>query len=59
MKKAAVLESISKMNEEITIDEIVDRLLILEKIEKGRSQFSSGQTNTEEQAKQKLAKWLN
>ena len=47
------------MNEEISIDEIVDRLLILEKIEKGRSQFSSGQTNTEEQAKQKLAKWLN
>ncbi|TXE08042.1 hypothetical protein [Algoriphagus aquimarinus] len=59
MKKAAVLESISKMNEEISIDEIVDRLLILEKIDKGRSQLSSGQSKTEEQAKQKLAKWLS
>ena len=59
MKKAVVLELISKMKEEITIDEIIDRLILLEKIDKGRSQLSSGQTNSEEKAKLKLAKWLN
>lgn len=59
MKKAVILELISKMKEEITIDEIIDRLILLEKIDKGRFQLSAGQTNSEEEAKLKLAKWLN
>ena len=59
MKKSAVIESISKLPDEVTIDEIVERLIVIEKIEKGRKEVQAGKVNTEEQAKDKLNKWLS
>jgi len=59
MKKAVVLESITQLPEEFSIDEVIERLIVLEKIEKGRQQVKEGKVNTEEQAREKLAKWLN
>ena len=59
MKKSAVIESISKLPDEVTIDEIVERLIVIEKIEKGRKEVQDGKVNTEEQAKAKLSKWLS
>lgn len=59
MKKSTVIESISKLPDEITIDEIVDHLIIVEKIEKGRNEVKAGKTNTEDQTKDKLSKWLD
>lgn len=59
MKKSAVIESISKLPDEVTIDEIVERLIVIEKIEKGRKDVLAGKVNTEEQAKAKLNKWLS
>jgi len=59
MKKTEVIESISELPDEFSIDEIIERLIIVEKIEKGRQQVKEGKVNTEEQAKAKLSKWLN
>jgi hypothetical protein len=59
MRKSAVLDSISKLPDEFSIDEVIERLIIIEKIEKGRQEVQDGKTNTEEQAKEKLSKWLN
>jgi len=59
MRKTAVLESISKLPDEFSIDEIIDRLIIVEKIDKGRQQVKEGKINTEVQAKAKLNKWLS
>jgi len=59
MKKSAVIESISKLPDEVTIDEIVERLIVIEKIEKGRKEVQAGKLNTEQQAKAKLNKWLS
>jgi len=59
MKKSAVIESISKLPDEVTIDEIVERLIVIEKIEKGRKEVQAGKVNTEEQAKAKLNRWLS
>lgn len=59
MKKSTILESISKLPDEVTIDEIVERLIVIEKIEKGRKEVQAGKVNTEEQAKAKLHKWLS
>lgn len=59
MTKTTVAEAVSKMPEEFSIEDIIERLIILEKIEKGRAQVMEGKTNTEEQAREKLAKWLN
>ncbi len=59
MKKVTVIESIEKLPEEFSIDEVIDRLIIIEKIERGRKDIKDGKINTEEQAKAKLSKWLN
>lgn len=59
MRKTTVIESINKLPDEFSIDEIIERLMIIEKIEKGRQDVKDGRVNTEEQAKAKLSKWLN
>ncbi len=59
MRKSTVIESISKLPDEFSIDEIIERLIILEKIDKGRQEVKDGKINTEDQAKSKLSKWLN
>lgn len=59
MRKATVIESLDKLPDEFSIDEIIERLIILEKIDKGRQEVKDGKINTEEQAKAKLSKWLN
>lgn len=59
MRKTAVIESINNLPEEFSIEEIMERLIIIEKIEKGRQEVKDGKVNTEEQAREKLSKWLN
>jgi predicted transcriptional regulator len=59
MRKSTVIESINKLPDEFSIDEIIERLIIIEKIEKGLKEVKDGKINTEDQAKAKLSKWLN
>ena len=59
MRKSTVIESINKLPDEFSIDEIIERLIIIEKIERGRQEIKDGKVNTEEQAKSKLGKWLS
>jgi hypothetical protein len=58
MKKTQVLEAISHMPDEFSVDELFEKLLILQKIEEGQRQVREGQTYSEEEAKKKLEKWL-
>ena len=53
------MDSISNLPDEFSIDEIIERLIIIEKIDKGRQNVKEGKINTEDQAKAKLSKWLN
>ena len=59
MRKSTVIESLSELPDEFSIEEIIERLIIIEKIDKGRQQVKDGKVNTEEEAKAKLGKWLN
>ena len=42
----------------MTIDEILDQIILLEKIEKGIEQANNGQILTEEEVDQRMSKWL-
>ena len=59
MKKAVVQELVSSFPEEISLDEIIERLIVVEKIEKGRKEIQEGKVNTEEEARKKLGEWLS
>ena len=58
MKKAQVLETIQDMPEDISIDLLMEKLMVLQKIEEGQKQISEGKVYTEEEAGKKLEKWL-
>ena len=56
MKKKTVVETFEKLPEEFPLDELIEQLIVLDKIEKGRADGREGKVLTDEEAKQKLAK---
>jgi predicted transcriptional regulator len=58
MKKTQLIEAIQDLPEEFSVDDLMERLLILQKIEEGQRQIQAGQFLSEEEAKKKLEKWL-
>lgn len=58
LTKEKVLESIKDLPNEFSLDEIVERLIFLEKIEIGLQQVKEGKTVSHAKAKKKMQKWL-
>lgn len=56
--KTQIINSLDKLPENLTIDQIVDHLIFIEKVQKGLADSESGRINTVEEAKIKLNKWL-
>lgn len=59
MTKKKLLETIKDLPEKFSIDELLDRIVLIQKIETGLAQSINGQSKSTEQAKLKLKKWLN
>jgi hypothetical protein len=59
MQKSTVLESISNLPDNVSIDEIVETLIIVEKIDRAHMQIQEGKLHTEEEARAILGKWLS
>ncbi|MEM9847094.1 MAG: hypothetical protein AAF847_04340 [Bacteroidota bacterium] len=47
------------MPNEFSLEDLMEKLILIEKIEKGLEQVKTGQTFNHSEAKKKLAKWLN
>jgi len=60
LTKTKLLESIKAMPEDRfdDIDVLLERIIILEKLENGEKDITEGRVFTSEEAKQKLSKWL-
>ncbi|MEQ8553639.1 MAG: hypothetical protein RIC06_20835 [Cyclobacteriaceae bacterium] len=58
MNKQAAINSLKDMPQDFELDELIERLVVIEKIEKGRKDVESGQSYAHEEAKDKLNKWL-
>lgn len=58
MTKAQILDTINELPENLTIDQVIEHLIFVEKVQKGRMDSSNGKVYTKEQAKEKLSKWL-
>jgi len=54
-KKA--MEAIKKMPEEFSIDDLIDKLLFINKIEIGLEQAKKGETYSSEEAKKMIREW--
>lgn len=58
LSKEKVLQTLKDLPDTFSIDELFDRIVLLNKIEIGFEQSKSGQVSTTDQAKDKLKKWL-
>jgi hypothetical protein len=56
--KTQIINTLDKLPENLTIDQVVDHLIFIEKVQKGMDDSMNGRINTKEEAKQKLKKWL-
>ncbi len=57
MTKHALAASLPDLPEEFSIDELIERLLIVEKIENGRRQYSEGKTLTSDEVAKRMESW--
>ena len=58
MNKQAVIDSINEMPQNFELEELFERLLVIEKIEHGRNDVKDKRTYTHDEAKEELKKWL-
>ncbi len=58
MTKAQVITSLQELPDDFEPEQLIERLLSLQKMEDGLEQLKRGETVTVEEAKQRLAKWL-
>lgn len=58
MKRTTALNTINEMPKEFELEELLERLIVIEKIDEGLKEIKEGKTISHEEAKKKIAKWL-
>jgi len=58
LDKERIIKSLQNLPEKTTIEDAMERLYLLTKIEKGTKQADEGQCISHEEAKEKMKKWL-
>jgi hypothetical protein len=56
--KTQLISTLDKLPENLNIDQIIDHLIFVEKVQKGLDDSENGRVSTQDEAKQKLSKWL-
>lgn len=56
--KEQLIKSISDLPDVFSLDDLLDRVILLQKIEIGLEQSSEDKVSSTEDAKEKLKKWL-
>ncbi len=59
LSKKEVLKSLKDLPDEFPVDEAIERLIVLQKINQGKAEIQQGKGLTTAQAKKKLKKWLS
>ena len=58
LTKTRLINSLDKLPEQFSIDELVDHVVFIEKVQRGLDDVDQGKVNTKQEARHKLAKWL-
>ena len=56
--KTQIIDSLSNLPENLTIDQVIAHLVVIQKIQKGLEDSATGRIYNKDQAKDKLKKWL-
>ncbi len=58
MSKETILAAINALPEKVELNDVIDRLILIEKIEEGREQSRLGQTVSHEEVKARVTSWF-
>lgn len=58
LTKEEVIKTISNLPENFSLDELIDKLVFIDKVEKGLAQSNENLVFNTPQAKNRLSKWL-
>lgn len=58
LTKEKLKKTIDSLPDEFTIEDVIEELIVVDKIEQGLKDAKEGKVYTTEDAKQKLNKWL-
>ena len=58
LTKGNVIKTISKFPDSFTLDEVIDKLIFMDKVERGLEQSQSNKIYSKEKATKRLSKWL-
>jgi hypothetical protein len=58
MKKSTVLNALGEFPREFALDELMEKLIVLEKIELGLKDVAEGNTMSHQELKTDVKKWL-
>jgi predicted transcriptional regulator len=57
MKRDKVIEAVNELPQEFDLDELIEKLVLVEKVELGLKQLAEGKTVPHEQVKELVKKW--
>ena len=58
LTKAQIFDTVEELPEQVTLDELIDKLMFIEKVNIGLAQSENGMVCSEEEAEKRLCKWL-
>ena len=58
LTKTQIIDSLSNLPENVTIDQVIEHLVVVEKVQKGLNDSAKGNVYSKTEAKEKLKKWL-
>lgn len=58
LTKKKVKVTIDKFPEKFTVDELIDKIILIDKIDRGNLQSEQGETITEEELEKEIEKWF-
>jgi predicted transcriptional regulator len=58
-KKQTILKALEDLPDEVTVDQAIERLILLYKVERGLQQAQTGQKVSQEEARNRMSRWLS
>jgi len=56
--KTQLISTLDNLPENLTIDQVIEHIIFVEKVQKGLDDSEKGNLNTKDEARAKLSKWL-
>ena len=58
LKKSVLLENLKSLPEKVSAEEVIERVILLEKIEEGMQDSAENKTFSIKEAKKRMSQWL-